>query len=320
MGRYVLRRLPSAFLMVVLASIVVFLVIRLVPGDPATSLAGPNPSPRSLAAARAELGLNHSIVHQYLHWAGSMITLDFGRSYVIGGQIGTLILEGLGNTLVLTGAALLIAVVLALVASLTAVIAERRWLNALLTGANTVAMAFPPFVTGPLFILVFAVLDPVLPAGGAPPGGLFAEPGATVEFLILPALCLGLPVAAVLTRFLSEGLRTQMRQPYVTTAIALGIPRRRVVLTQTLRNALPATVTVLGIQIGFLLGGSVLVETIFAWPGLGQLAERAINGRDYPLIQILLLLAVVVFVVIQLLTDLVHAYLDPRIRLAGASS
>jgi peptide/nickel transport system permease protein len=316
-ARYLIRRLPSALAVLILASVLIFLLIRLVPGDPATTLAGPGASPQALAELRSELGLDHSVVSQYFSWVGSVVTLDFGRSYVIGGEIGTLIAEGLGNTLVLAGAALLIALVLSLLAGLSAVIFDNRWLNAIIAAFNTAGLALPTFVTGPILILVLAVLLPVFPAGGTPSEGLFQEPVATLEFLILPAFCLGLPVAAALSRFLTESLRTQMRQPYVMTAEALGISRRRIVLTQVLRNALPAAVTALGIQVGYLLGGAVLVETIFAWPGLGQLIEKAISGRDYPLVQILLLLSVVVFVVIQLATDLIHAYLDPRVRLGG---
>jgi len=158
---------------------------------------------------------------------------------------------------------------------------------------------------------------PVLPAGGTPPDGFLARPDLSVQYLLLPAVCLALGAGAALTRFLTESLRTELRQPYVVTARALGISRRRIVLTQALRNALPSTITVLGIQFGTLLGGAVLVEAIFTWPGLGGLIEEAISGRDYPLVQVLLLLSVIVFVAIQLVTDVIHAWLDPRIRIGG---
>src|SRR5207244_2391256 len=141
---------------------------------------------------------------------------------------------------------------------------------------NTLAVALPTFVTGVLLVLVFAVVLPVLPAGGVPPDGFVARPDIAVQYLLLPALCLALPTAAAVSRFLTDALQTQLRQPYVTTAAALGISRRRVVLTQVLRNALPSTVTLLGIQVGVLLGGAVLVEAIFAWPGLGRLVEQGI--------------------------------------------
>jgi peptide/nickel transport system permease protein len=319
MTRYLLRRVPSGLLVLLLASMLIFAVIRMVPGDPVSTLAGPDASPAARAAIRTDLGLDQPMVVQYLHWIGNMLTLDPGRSYIIGGDITDLVKDGLANTLVLTMAALVIALLLASLASIGALLADRRWLDSLLAGANTLAVALPTFVTGVLLVLVFAVLVPVLPAGGTPPDGLFARPDIAFQYLLMPALCLALPVAAALTRFLTEALRTQMEQPYVMTARALGIRRRRIVLTQALPNALPSAVTVLGVQVGALLSGAVLVEAIFAWPGLGLLIEQAISSRDYPLVQALLLLSVMVFVVTQLVTDVVNASLDPRIRLGGES-
>jgi peptide/nickel transport system permease protein len=247
-----------------------------------------------------------------------MLTFRFGRSYIIGSNISSLLSAGFKNTAVLAGAALLIAVVLALVASIGNVLVDKAWLDHVLNGLNTLAVALPTFVTGTLLVLFLGVLWKVLPAGGTPPDGFASRPDLAVQYLVMPAICLGLPVGAALTRFLTEALRTQLDQPYVMTARALGIPRRRIVLTQALRNALPTTVTVVGVQIGALLGGAVLVEAIFSWPGLGQLIEQAISSRDYPLVQVLLLLSVFVFVVTQLFTDVVNAWLDPRIRLGGA--
>ncbi len=296
MTRYLLRRVPSALLVLVLASMLVFAVIRLVPGDPVATLAGPDATPEARATIRHELGLDQSVVSQYVDWVHQLFTGDLGRSYMIGGDIGDLVRQGLANTLVLTAAALLISVVLGLVLSLVTVIADKPWLDNLLAAGNTLAVALPTFVTGLLLVLVFAVVLPVL-----------------------PALCLALPTTAALTRFLTDALQSQLRQPYVLTATALGISRRRIVLTQALRNALPSTVTLLGIQVGVLLGGAVLVEAIFAWPGLGRLIEQGISSRDYPVVQVLLLMSVAVFVVTQLVSDAIHAWLDPRVRLGGES-
>jgi peptide/nickel transport system permease protein len=318
MTRYLLRRVPSALLVLFLASIVVFLVIRMVPGDPVATLAGNDATPATRAAIRHSLGLDKSLWAQYWSWSGHMLTFRFGRSYIIGSDISSLLSAGFKNTAVLAGAALLIAVVLALVASIGNVLVDKAWLDHVLNGLNTLAVALPTFVTGTLLVLFLGVLWKVLPAGGTPPDGFASRPDLAVQYLVMPAICLGLPVGAALTRFLTEALRTQLDQPYVMTARALGIPRRRIVLTQALRNALPTTVAVVGVQIGALLGGAVLVEAIFSWPGLGQLIEQAISSRDYPLVQVLLLLSVFVFVVTQLFTDVVNAWLDPRIRLGGA--
>jgi peptide/nickel transport system permease protein len=314
---YLLRRLPSALLVLVAASVLIFSLLRLVPGDPATTLAGPDASPEAIAAIRASLGLDLPVWRQYLDWLGALGRLDLGRSYLIGGDIGPLVLGGLGNTLVLAVSALLLAVLAGLAVGIAAVLPRRRWVDAAITAANTLALALPTFVTGVLLVLVFAVVFPVLPAGGVPPDGFWARPDIAVQYLLLPAVCLALPVAAALSRFLTEALRTELEQPYVLTARALGIDRRRIVLHQALPAALPAMLTALGIQVGNLLGGAILVEAIFTWPGLGQLVEQAISRRDYPVVQVLLLLSVAVFVLVQLATDVVHALLDPRIRIGG---
>ncbi|MBF6174697.1 ABC transporter permease [Nocardia blacklockiae] len=319
MTRYLLRRLPSAVLVLFLASVLIFLLMRLVPGDPATTLAGPDATPQTVEAIRHQLGLDRSIPAQYLSWLGGLVTLDLGRSYVLGGQISELVSEGLTNTLVLTAAALLLAVAVSSSLGVAAVVRPNRWLNAVIAAANTVAVALPTFVTGVLLALVFAVVIPVLPAGGVPPNGFVARPDIAVQYLVLPAVCLALPVGAALTRFLTEALRTELGKPYVLTARSQGISQWQIVTRGALRNALPAMLTALGIQTGHLLGGAVLVEAIFAWPGIGQLIEQGINRRDYPVVQVLLLLSVTVFVALQLLTDVVHAWLDPRIRIGGRS-
>lgn len=319
MTHYLLRRLPSALVVLVLASFGIFAMVRMVPGDPVTTLAGPDASPAARAAIRADLGLDQPLVSQYVAWLGQLAHGDLGTSYRIGGQVKDLVADGAVNTIVLTVTALLLAVAVALVCSVLAVVLDNRWVNATLSFGNTLAIALPTFVTGLVLILLLAVVFPVLPAGGTPPDGFVARPDIAVQYLLLPAVCLALGAGAALTRFLTEALRTELRQPYVTTARALGISRRRIVLTQALRNALPSTITVLGIQFGTLLGGAVLVEAIFSWPGLGGLIEEAISGRDYPLVQVLLLLSVGVFVVVQLLTDIVHAWLDPRIRIGATA-
>ncbi len=317
MFRYVLGRLPSAVVVLFLASLLIFSVMRLVPGDPALALAGPDATPEAIEAIRHSLGLDQSIPAQYLSWIGDVLTLDLGRSFVLGGQISDLVLSGLGNTAVLAGSALLLAVVLSLILSVAVVVWPKKWLTSVVNVLNTLSVALPNFVTGVLLVLVFAVLIPVLPSGGVPPGGYLARPDITLQYLVLPALCLALPVAAALTRFLSEALRTEMAQQYVMTAQAAGVTRWNLVTRSALRNALPTMLTVLGIQTGHLLGGAVLVEAIFAWPGIGQLIQQGIGRRDYPVVQVLLLLSVTIFVLIQLLTDIVHAYLDPRIRIGG---
>lgn len=317
MVRYFLRRLPSAVAVLFAASVLIFAILRLVPGDPASTLAGPDATPETIAAIRHDLGLDQPVITQYVTWLGHLVTFDLGRSYMIGGQISDLVSAGLANTLWLTGAALLLAITGSVITALLWVGVPSRALDAALTGFNTVALALPTFVTGVILVLVFGLLLPILPTGGVPPRGFLAQPGISVQYLILPAICLALPASAGLARFLAESLRTELASPYVTTARAAGVGSRRLLVAHALPAALPTYLTVLGLQAGALLGGAVLVEAVFSWPGLGQLAAQAIDRRDYPVVQVLLLLSVAVFVIIQLGTDLVHAYLDPRVRIGG---
>lgn len=315
--RHLLRRLPSALGVLVAASIVIFALLRMIPGDPAVSLAGPDATPESVEALRTKLGLDGSVLSQYFSWIGGLLSFDPGQSLASGASIGSMIGSALGNTLVLALTGLILALVIALTLALSSVLLDKAWWNNVVAGFTTLGVAVPNFVTGVLLVTLFGVVWHLLPAGGTPPGGLWAAPDITAQYLILPALCLALPMSASLTRFLTESMKSQWEQPYVTTARALGVPRRRIILRQVLPNALPTSVTVLGLQIGHLLGGAVLVESIFAWPGLGYLTERSISARDYPVVQVLLLVSVAVFVLVQILTDLIHTWLDPRIRLGG---
>jgi peptide/nickel transport system permease protein len=317
MLRYLLRRLPSAVAVLLLASVAIFGMLRLVPGDPATMLAGPDAPPEAVAAIRAELGLDQPLVSQYLSWLGHVLRFDLGRSYLIGGDIADLVRAGLANTLVLTGASVVLTVVGSIGLSLLWARTRSPLVDALLTTTNALALALPTFVTGVLLVLVFGLWLPVLPTGGTPPDGFSTRPDLAVQYLLLPAVCLALPATAGLTRFLTEALRTELAAPYVVTAQAAGVRPRRLLVAHALPAALPTYLTALGLQVGGLLGGAVLVEAVFTWPGLGQLAARAIDSRDYPVVQVLLLLSVAVFVAVQLLTDLVHAWLDPRVRIGG---
>lgn len=307
-------RVGVAALTLLLASLVIFAVLHAVPGDPAVALAGADASPATLEALRHELGLDRPLVVQYLQWLGGALTGDLGRSYVIGGRIDALLADGLRNTAALGLTALVIAVVVAAALSFTAVASRATWVRSAIAGFEVIGIAVPPFVTGVLLVEFFAVVWPVLPAGGTPPRGYTDDVGITLQYLLLPAVCLAIPVASTLTRFFSEALRTEWARPYVLTARAAGVPANRILVRGAARNALPSVVTVFGIQAGQLLGSAVLVEAIFAWPGLGQLLGQGIAARDYPVVQAVLLVAVTAFIVIALLTDATYRLLDPARR------
>ncbi|MEU9047946.1 MULTISPECIES: ABC transporter permease [unclassified Kitasatospora] len=312
MRTFLLKRLPSGLLVLALASFLVFLILRLIPGDPATSLAGPDASAASVEAIRSQLGLDRPLFGQYVRWLGHLLSGDLGPSYAIGGQVADLIGDGLGATTQLAVAALLLVVLIALPLAVTGATARSRPVAAAIQAVTTAVLAVPPFVTGVVLVLVFAVSLRLLPAGGHE--SLLDAPDLAVQYLAMPALCLALPSAAVLARYLKDGIERALAEDYVRTATALGVSRRRIVWRHALPNALPSAVTVLGLQIGHLIAGAVLVERIFAWPGLGRLIEQGVARRDYPVVQDLLLLVVAVYVAVQLLTDLAYAWLDPRIR------
>ncbi|AUY52825.1 ABC transporter permease [Streptomyces sp. CB01881] len=312
MRTFLLKRLPSGLLVLALASFLVFLILRLIPGDPATSLAGPDAGPEAVAAIRSRLGLDQPLLSQYAAWLGHLVTGDLGPSYAIGGQVADLIGNGLGATAQLTLGALFLVIVIALPLGVLGATTRRRPVAAAVQAFTTAVLAVPPFVTGVLLVLLFAVTLGLLPAGGHE--SLLDQPDLAVQYLLMPALCLALPSAAVLARYLKDGVERALAEDYVRTATALGVSRRRIVWQHALPNALPPAITVLGLQVGQLIAGAVLVERIFAWPGLGQLIEQGVIRRDYPVVQDLLLLIVAVYVAVQLFTDLVYAWLDPRIR------
>ncbi|MER7667512.1 ABC transporter permease [Kitasatospora sp. NPDC096128] len=312
MRTFLLKRLPSGLLILLLASFLVFLILRLIPGDPATTLAGPDATPATVDAIRTQLGLDQPLFSQYVHWLGHLLTGDLGPSYAIGGQVSDLIGNGLAATVQLTLGALLLVVLLALPLAVLGATTRHRAVAATVQAVTTAVLAVPPFVTGVLLVLLFAVTLGLLPAGGHE--SLLDAPDLAVQYLLMPALCLALPSAAVLARYLKNGIDRALGEDYVRTATALGVSRRRILWQHALPNALPPAVTVLGLQIGQLIAGAVLVERIFAWPGLGQLIEQGVLRRDYPVVQDLLLLVVAGYVAVQLLTDLAYAWLDPRVR------
>ena len=313
MARYALRRLPSAILVLFVASILVFFVLRLAPGDPARTLAGPDASAEVVAAITIQLGLDQPLPTQYLLWLTGILTGNPGKSYILRAPISDLIGNSLWNTVVLASAAVVLALVVGGATGFALGTSRHRGVQTVVGGLNSLAFAMPTYVTGVLLVLLFAVTARILPAGGQGPG--MDAPTVALRHLILPAVTLSLPTAAILARFLAASMRQTLDEDYVQTGIAKGLSPRRLVLRHVLPNSLPPVFTVLGLQIGQLLSGAIIVETIFAWPGLGQLLLQAVLTRDYLLTQDLLLMAVFVFVVVQVLTDLANAAIDPRVRL-----
>jgi peptide/nickel transport system permease protein len=313
MLRYAVRRVPSALVVLLVASVIVFTVPRLAEGDAADVLAGPDASDATRAAVRADLGLDRSPVLQYLLWMRGLVTGDLGTSYIRKQPAGTAIGDALGQTVTLTVGALLVALLLGGLAGIVIGAGRRRGLTRTTNGLVSLAFAVPPYVSGVLLVLVFAVTWRLLPSSGYQP--IYEQPTIAVQYLLMPALCLGLPAAAVIARFLGASTRQVLDEEFVRTGVAKGLTQRRLVRAHVVPNALPPVLTILGIQVGQLLGGAIVVETIFGWHGIGDLLVNSVLSRDYVLVQDLLLFTVAVFVVVQLLTDLAHASVDPRVRL-----
>lgn len=312
MFAYLVRRLPSALVVLLLATIPIFGVMRLAPGDPAAVLAGPDASAETIEQTRQELGLDRPLVEQYFSWMSGVVQWDFSTSFVTGTEVSEIVSRSLGNTTTLTLSALLLALVLALPLGIAQALARRGWLQLAISGLNVVMLAIPPYVTGVILVFVFAITLRLLPPGSYV--SVFEDPVAGLQFLILPSICLALPVAAVLARFLAASLQRTVNEQHYLAAQLRGITGAKLLIRHGLPNSLGSVITILGIQIGSLLGGAVIVEGIFAWPGLGQALVQASVAGDYPIVQAILLLAVAVFILLQLLSDVANAAIDPRVR------
>jgi len=305
MLRYIGERALQAVPVLVGITVVTFLMLHLVPGDPVLLFAGEKPMSEAQAAEiRHQLGLDRPLLTQYEDYAGHLLRGDLGRALRSQRPVLASILEVLPATAQLTLAALGLAIALGLALGVVAALAHRTWLDTAAMGVAILGVSMPVFYSSLLLLLLFSFTLGWFPATGQ--GGL--------DHLILPATALGLISSAVLARLVRSGMLGVLRQDYIVTARAKGLSRALVVWRHALRNALIPVVTMVGLQLGALLGGAVVTETIFSRPGLGRLAVDAILNRDFPLVQGTVLVAAVVYVVVNLLVDVAYAAVDPRIR------
>ena len=309
------RRALQSLLAIVVASMILFVLLRLIPGDPAITFAGPDASPEALAAIRTQYGLDKSIPEQYVIWADQIMRGNLGTSFATRASVLDYIKPTIVPTLFLLVGGVAVALVVGFVLGVGAAVPQRREVDAFLTGFASLLYGAPVFWTGLLAILLFAVALRWVPVGGfvSP----LQDPGAGFKSLILPWLVLGTAMGGSLARFVRTSFLEVLESDYIRLARAKGASEARVLRRHALRNALVPVITVLGVQIATLLGGAVIIETIFSWPGLGSLMMNAVNGRDYPTIQVVLLFYVVAFIVINFLTDVSYTIIDPRIRLSG---
>ena len=301
---YITRRLVLTVPVLFGVATLVFSLIHLVPGDPAQAMLGDGASPDDIAQLRTRLGLDRPLTEQYARYLRGLVRGDLGTSLRTQQPVTTQIAERLPATAELASAAMLVAVALALPLGLIAAVWRGTWVDQSAMGLALVGISVPGFWLGPLLALVFAVELGWLPVSGR----------GTLAHLVLPAITLGSALAAILARMTRASVLEELREQYVVAARARGASRVRAVVVHALRNSLIPVVTILGLQLGAVLTGSIITETIFSWPGVGRLLIQSINFRDYPMVQGCILLIAVTYVTMNLLTDLVYGWLDPRIR------
>ncbi len=298
------RRLLLAIPTLAGVLIVTFLLLYVAPGDPVMQMVGERADSATIARLRAELRLDDPLAVQFGHYAGGVVRGDLGRSYTTGRPIIQDLVERFPNTLLLAGAAMLLASVIGISLGIFSARRPGGWLDRASLGIAYVGISFPVYWVGLLLILLFAVTLRWLPPSGF--GG--------IEYLILPALALGSRSIAFLARVTRSSMLETLGSDFVRTARAKGLRERTVVMRHALRNALIPVITVLGLDFGYYLTGSILTETIFSWPGIGRYVVNAIGRRDLPAIQGAVLFLSLVFVMVNLVTDLAYAKVDPRVR------
>lgn len=299
-----LKRILYAIPVLWLVVSLVFLLIHLVPGDPVQQMLGEGATATDITALRHQYGLDLPLGTQYARYWHGVLHGDLGRSMRMNDTVVHLILVRYPYTLQLTGAALVMALLLSIPAGVAAALHRSRWQDHVLGVVSLLGLSFPGFALGPILILLVSIRLGWLPVSGS----------GSVDHLILPAITMGGSLAAILTRMVRTAMLEELSQDYIRTARAKGLPERTVVYRHALRNALIPVLTLVGLQFGALLAGAIVTETIFSWPGLGRLTVSAISNRDYALVQGCILSVGLTYVLVNLLTDALYVVVNPRIR------
>ncbi len=307
---YVARRLLQLVPIVLGVTILVFFLIHLVPGDPARTMLGTHATPQKVALLHHQWGLDKPLPVQYWRFLGRMLRGDLGSSLFYSVPAGRLVVQRLPPTLWLIGLGTLLAALIAVPLAALAATKRDRLPDQVVRAVPLVGLGFPAFWLGIMLLLAFALnLGRAFPVGGYGSGFV-----GHLRSMFLPALTVGLGISPILVRSLRASLLEVFESDYVTTARSKGLPERRVLVNHALRNAIISTVSVLGVNIGFLVGGTLVIEQVFALPGIGQLMINSIFQRDFPVVQAVTLVFAIMVVLVYLLTDVVHALLDPRVR------
>jgi len=312
MGKYIIKRLLMAIPTLIGISVIVFLIIHFVPGDPIQLMFGKAPDPVQIQYLRHLYGLDKPLYLQYFIWINNVLHGRLGHSIQLGIPVTNLIMERFPRTIFLCLTGIIISVCISFPTGIIAAWKHNKWQDLTISTICLILISVPSFWLGILLIIVFAVYFHLLPAiGYISPSVNFLE---FIKHMILPSITLGASLAAVSARVLRVSLLEVLSQDYIVLARSKGCPEKRVLFIHALRNALIPTITVVGMQSGYLLGGAIVIERVFAYPGMGLLLVRSVFERDYPLVQAIILIFAVTFVVVNLITDIIYVFIDPKIR------
>lgn len=307
---FALRRLLLTIPMLFVMSVVVFLILRLVPGDPVRTMLGFRATDENVAELRRQLGLDQPLLTQYVNWVEALLRGDLGKDIVSHAPLADLLAQRLPVTFELTTLSMLLAVLIGVPLGIRAATGG-KWTRRLTEGFVVFGISIPDFWLGIMLVLVFAGTLVILPPSGYVPFG--TDPIANLRYMALPVLTLATGEVAYILRTTRSAITQVLDRPFVTFLRAKGISPNRIVYGHALRNAGPSIVTVIGLQVGVLLGGAIIVETMFALPGVGRLVVTGINQRNYPTVQVGVLAIATIFILVSLVTDLIVAWLDPRV-------
>lgn len=295
------------------ASILIFILVELMPGDVARIIMGQYATPEALSALRQKLGLNKPPYIRYLLWLSQMLRGNFGESlYMEGVKIGPLVWRRALNSALLAFTGLVFFTPISLLLGVVAGIKEGKWLSSLISISGLFALSIPSFVTGIFLIVIFSLVFHLLPASSSIPPDITIF--QSLDRLVLPAVSVSLVMFGYVARMTRSSMMTVLRSNYIRTAVLKGLPRRYVIFKHALKNALLPSVTVIGMNIGWLFGGLIVVETLFGYPGIGHLLVLALQSRDIPLVEVIMFLIVFVYLVANFVTDLIYSVLNPRIN------
>lgn len=315
MLKFIVKRLLTAALQIFIVATIVFLILQIMPGDPAALMLeanGTQPDPEAIMALREKLGLNEPVIVQYKEWILRLITLDFGESYYYKQPVFRLLSQRFMNTIELAFVAVVIAAILGISIGIACSRQRGKLTDKLFTGLMVLGVSIPSYVMGAFLIMLFSLGLGILPASGFT--SFARNPALHLQSLILPSLTLALGFAATVARITRSSMLEEINREYVQTLRAKGLFERNVIYNHTLRNSLIPTVTVIGLQLSSLIGGMVVIENIFSWPGISTLLITAVNHRDYRMLQGCIVVIAATYILINLLVDLIYHLIDPRVR------